>query len=34
MVEELLSVLVSNEEIQTGENIAEESECLNVRNNS
>jgi translation initiation factor 3 subunit C len=30
MVEELLSVLVSNEDIQTGENIAEESECLNA----
>ena len=30
MVEELLTILVTNEDIQTGENIAEESECLAV----
>ena len=30
MIEELLSILVANEDIQTGENIAEESEFLSV----
>jgi hypothetical protein len=30
MVEELLQILVNNDDIQTGENIPEESESLSV----